>query len=134
MSPSELWKSFIEKYEVIAGLYQKFDTQKNILEFLEFTSTENAGPFAFTQALFLPAIMLLGDDDQLAHYKHLCFDNRIITSYAQTEVSHGSDVQGLETIATYDKAKKVFTLNTPSNGAIKYWPGGMGHFCTHLVS
>lgn len=43
--------------------------------------------------------------------------------YAQTELGHGSDVQSLETTATYDKASKTFTLNTPTVSATKWWIG-----------
>jgi acyl-CoA oxidase len=46
--------------------------------------------------------------------------------YAQTEIGHGSNVQGLETTATYNVETKSFTINTPSLTAAKYWIGGLG--------
>lgn len=39
---------------------------------------------------------------------------KIIGSYAQTELGHGSNVRGLQTTATYDKETQEFILNTPT--------------------
>lgn len=58
---------------------------------------------------------------------------KIIGCYAQTELGHGSNVPGLETTATYDKATDEFVLNTPSVSAAKYWIGGLGMHSTHCV-
>ena len=38
---------------------------------------------------------------------------KIIGSYAQTELGHGSNVRGLQTTAHYDKETDEFLLNTP---------------------
>jgi acyl-CoA oxidase len=43
--------------------------------------------------------------------------------YAQTELAHGSDVQNLETTATYDKNTETFVINTPTINATKWWIG-----------
>lgn len=51
--------------------------------------------------------------------------------YAQTELGHGSDVQGLMTTATYDVERQEFVLNTPEVKAAKWWIGDLGIFCTH---
>lgn len=53
--------------------------------------------------------------------------------YAQTEMAHGSNVAGIETTATFDKATGEFVIHTPNIGATKFWPGGLGKFCTHAV-
>lgn len=53
--------------------------------------------------------------------------------YAQTEIGHGSNVAGLETTATLDKATDEFVIHTPSISAAKYWPGDLGRFTTHGV-
>lgn len=53
--------------------------------------------------------------------------------YAQTELGHGSYVQGLETTATFDKETDEFVVHTPTLTATKWWPGDMGLFSTHAI-
>lgn len=53
--------------------------------------------------------------------------------YAQTELGHGSDVQRLETTATYNKDTDTFTINTPTISAAKWWIGDLGMHCTHAA-
>jgi len=63
----------------------------------------------------------------------LCKNARILGGYAQTELGHGSDVSGLETTATFDKATDEFVINTPHPNATKWWPGDIGNHCTHCI-
>lgn len=57
----------------------------------------------------------------------------IIGCYAQTEIAHGSNVNALETTATFDKATDEFVIHTPSIRAYKFWPGNLGRHATHAV-
>lgn len=57
----------------------------------------------------------------------------IIGCYAQTELGHGSNVAGLETTATLDKATDEFVVHTPTIKATKYWPGSLGLQATHAI-
>ncbi|XP_027179498.1 acyl-coenzyme A oxidase 2, peroxisomal [Coffea eugenioides] len=43
--------------------------------------------------------------------------------FAMTELHHGSNVQGLQTVATFDPLTDEFIINTPNDGAIKWWIG-----------
>lgn len=58
---------------------------------------------------------------------------KIICCYAQTELGHGSNVQGLETTATYDPATNEFVINTPTLTALKWWIGGLGRTASHAI-
>ena len=41
---------------------------------------------------FLPALQLLGSEEQVKKWVPLSLDHKIIGSYAQTEMAHGSDI------------------------------------------
>lgn len=57
----------------------------------------------------------------------------ITGSYAQTELGHGSNVRGLQTIAEYDIQTETFLLNTPTLTSIKWWTGCLGKNATHCM-
>lgn len=53
--------------------------------------------------------------------------------FAMTELHHGSNVQGIQTSATFDKNRDEFVINTPNEGATKWWIGNAacdGKFAT----
>ncbi|XP_077249949.1 acyl-CoA oxidase 2 [Tasmannia lanceolata] len=53
--------------------------------------------------------------------------------FAMTELHHGSNVQGLQTIARFDPITDEFIIDTPNDGAIKWWIGNAavhGKFAT----
>lgn len=83
--------------------------------------------------MFRDTVKFLGTDDQVKHWLPKINNLDITGCYAQTEIGHGSDVQGLETTATFDHDKDEFVIHTPSNTATKWWPGEMGRFANHAV-
>ncbi len=48
-------------------------------------------------------------------------------------MGHGSDVQGLQTVAVLDKENDEFVLNTPNIGATKFWIGEMGVLANYAM-
>ncbi|KAK4799251.1 hypothetical protein SAY86_024616 [Trapa natans] len=54
--------------------------------------------------------------------------------FAMTELGHGSNVRGIETITTYDSNTGEFIINTPCESAQKYWIGGAANHATHTVA
>lgn len=53
--------------------------------------------------MFFLAVQNLGDEDQVAEYIPKLNNLRMMGTYAQTELGHGSNVAGIETTATFDK-------------------------------
>lgn len=84
--------------------------------------------------MFIPTIRNLGSDKQIDKWIPLASTFQIVGCYAQTELGHGSDVQSLETTATYDHKTEEFVLNSPTITATKWWIGDLGVFATHCVT
>ncbi|KAL8031580.1 hypothetical protein ABFX02_13G035200 [Erythranthe guttata] len=53
--------------------------------------------------------------------------------FSMTELGHGSNVRGIETVTTYDSKSGEFVINTPCESAQKYWIGGAANHATHTV-
>lgn len=70
-------------------------------------------PFSW-QGMFVPAIKGQGTDEQHQKWLPLAYKMQIIGCYAQTELGHGSNVQGLETTATFDPQTDEFVIHSPT--------------------
>lgn len=64
--------------------------------------------------MFVPAIRGQGTEEQQQKWLPLAYKMQIIGCYAQTELGHGSNVQGLETTATFDPSTDEFIMNSPT--------------------
>lgn len=64
--------------------------------------------------MFIPAIKGQGTDEQQKKWLPLAYKMQIIGCYAQTELGHGSNVQGLETTATFDPQTDEFVIHSPT--------------------
>ncbi|ERN14015.1 hypothetical protein AMTRI_Chr01g133320 [Amborella trichopoda] len=53
--------------------------------------------------------------------------------FAMSELGHGSNVRGIETVTTYDSNTGEFVINTPCESAQKYWIGGAANHATHTI-
>ncbi|KAL9246857.1 hypothetical protein vseg_020344 [Gypsophila vaccaria] len=83
--------------------------------------------------MFIPAIKGQGTDEQQQKWLPLAYSMQIIGSYAQTELGHGSNVQGLETTATFDHKTDEFVLHSPTLTSRKWWPGSLAKVATHAI-
>ncbi|XP_074951938.1 peroxisomal acyl-coenzyme A oxidase 2 isoform X3 [Phalacrocorax aristotelis] len=93
-----------------------------------------SGDVAFLlHRIFMRSISVLGSNEQIAKWIPLASQYKLIGSYAQTELGHGTYIQGLETTAVFDITTQEFILNTPKISAMKWWPGDMGRSATHAV-
>ncbi|KAK9221609.1 hypothetical protein WN944_010036 [Citrus x changshan-huyou] len=57
----------------------------------------------------------------------------VLGCFAMTELGHGSNVRGIETVTTYDANTGEFIINTPCESAQKYWIGGAANHATHTI-
>ena len=86
-----------------------------------------------TISMFRLSVENLASAEQKAKWLPLIQNLDILGCYAQTEIGHGSNVAGLLTTATLDKATDEFVINTPCIEASKYWPGDLGRFSSHAI-
>jgi acyl-CoA oxidase len=74
--------------------------------------------------LFGGAIENLGTERHHQAYVKKLIDLELLGCFAMTETGHGSDVQALETTATYDPATQEFVIDSPTRTSRKDYIGG----------
>lgn len=74
--------------------------------------------------LFGGAIENLGTERHHAAYVQKIIDLDLLGCFAMTETGHGSDVQSIETTATYDPATEEFVVHSPTPSSRKDYIGG----------
>lgn len=87
--------------------------------------------------MFLPSLMNQADEEQQSWWVAKALNYEIIGTYAQTEITHGSNVRGLKTTATYDESlyggQGGWHVHSPSLDAAKWWPGGLAKSANCVV-
>lgn len=73
-----------------------------------------------------PTIINQSDEEQQERWIESGKNKQYLSTYAQTELGHGTNIKKLETTATYDPKAEEFVLNSPTTTSIKWWPGNMG--------
>jgi acyl-CoA oxidase len=84
-------------------------------------------------SMFIPLMMYHTSPEQKERWLEDALNLRMIGAYAQTEIAHGSNVRGIETIALFNEDSQCFDLHSPTLTSLKWWPGGLGHTATHAV-
>jgi len=84
-------------------------------------------------SMFLNAIQSQASEEQLTEWLPKCLTGPIIGTYAQTELGHGTFLRGMETTATFDGVTDEFILHSPTDTAMKWWPGGLGRTANHCL-
>ncbi|MBX5486374.1 MAG: acyl-CoA dehydrogenase family protein [Mycolicibacterium hassiacum] len=74
--------------------------------------------------LFGGAIENLGTERHHQAYVRQIIDLDLLGCFAMTETGHGSDVQSIETTATYDPATREFVIDSPTATSRKDYIGG----------
>jgi acyl-CoA oxidase len=73
--------------------------------------------------LFGGAILHLGTERHHERYLHAAASTELLGCFAMTETGHGSNVQALDTTATYDPETEEFVIHTPHEDARKDYIG-----------
>nr|XP_017512265.2 peroxisomal acyl-coenzyme A oxidase 2 isoform X2 [Manis javanica] len=133
MTQNEHYEAAVRKTFHIQMIAQRLGWAKDSLE-LRYAYRALSGVLAFNlHRVFLIALRSLGSEEQIDRWVPLCNNFQIITTYAQTELGHGTYLQGLETEATYDAATQEFVVHSPTMTATKWWPGDLGRSATHAL-
>ncbi|CAK4143177.1 unnamed protein product [Aphanomyces euteiches] len=90
-------------------------------------------PIDTHRVMFVPTLETQMDDEQRAYWLPKAKAFQITGAYAQTELGHGSNVQGIETTAHYDVKTQEFILNSPTLTSRKWWPGELGKTANYCV-
>ncbi|ORZ10698.1 acyl-CoA dehydrogenase/oxidase, partial [Catenaria anguillulae PL171] len=85
------------------------------------------------EGMFLPVLRSQCSPEQAKYWIPLAEQYKIIGSYAQTELAHGSNLSGLETTATYIQETDEFEIHSPDITAAKWWIGSLGVMSTHTL-
>ncbi|KAJ1931532.1 hypothetical protein GGF37_007365, partial [Kickxella alabastrina] len=91
------------------------------------------GPFGLHRAMFIPTLQNQATEEQRRVFLEPALRYEILGCYAQTEIGHGSNVQGLETTCTFIPETDEFDVHTPSVSACKWWIGSLGVTATHAM-
>ncbi|GAA5798873.1 hypothetical protein HPULCUR_004280 [Helicostylum pulchrum] len=124
---SSLWKDNRIVELVREQNWDETDTQ--IANLLYDQST----PFTLHYQMFIPTLMNQTTAEQKKLFLAPALSHRIIGCYAQTELGHGSNVQGLETTATYIPETNEFELHSPTLTSSKWWAGGLGKAANYAI-
>lgn len=82
--------------------------------------------------MFMTFLRANANADQKKAWLDLALEGKYFGCYAQTELGHGSNLRGLETLATFDKETDEFVIHSPTLTSLKWWPTGM-YASTHAV-
>ncbi|KAG2488798.1 hypothetical protein HYH03_012598 [Edaphochlamys debaryana] len=128
-------EEYVGGLKAALGIWEKMKSESLSLEdgALMRTLVDFPGGLELHIGMFIPSIMSQGDPEQQAKWMPLCMGLKIIGTYAQTELGHGTFVRGLETTATYDPQAQEFVIHSPTLTATKWWPGGLGKTATHAI-
>ncbi|KAF0690792.1 Aste57867_17847 [Aphanomyces stellatus] len=129
----ERYEKALEKSFAYAKLLEKHGITDPAEASFVYYSIGEPLPIDVHRSMFIPTLETQMDDEQKAQWLPLAYSYQITGAYAQTELGHGSNVQGIETTAHYDPKTQEFILHSPTITSRKWWPGGLGKTANHCV-
>lgn len=125
-----LWCQELAKQGFGAWAFPPFADGKNdmegyfaIMETLSYHDLSMVIKFGVQFGLWGMSIFFLGTEKHHRKYLKDVGSLKLPGCFAMTETGHGSNVRGLETTATYNHDKKIFTIHTPNPDARKEYIG-----------
>ncbi|KAI9499269.1 acyl-CoA dehydrogenase/oxidase C-terminal [Zychaea mexicana] len=94
---------------------------------------DQPSPYRLHYIMFIPTLEGQCNEEQRKLFLEPSKRDEIIGCYAQTELGHGSNVQGLETTATYIPETNEFELHSPHLSSAKWWIGALGKTANYAV-
>ncbi|KAI9259026.1 acyl-CoA dehydrogenase/oxidase C-terminal [Phascolomyces articulosus] len=94
---------------------------------------DQPSPYSLHYTMFLPTLKNQCNDEQIKLFYERALRHEIIGCYAQTELGHGSNIQGLETTATYIPETNEFEIHSPHLTSSKWWIGTLGKTANYAV-
>lgn len=95
--------------------------------------TDEMSPYQLNNTMFRQTLREQTNDEQRRYWLKQCEEWNIVGAYCQTELGHGSNVQGLETTATWDPKTGDFILHSPHLTSAKWWNGSLGRTANYGV-
>jgi len=137
MTREEMIEDWWRRYMVWNSIESPLHEKDSILEQLPFSNIFSrivgVGTLDLHMSMFTNCMAMFTTEEQKKKWLQKTLNNNIIGCYAQTEIGHGSNVNALETTATFDLEKDEWIIHTPTIRATKFWPGSLGISATHAV-
>eukprot|EP00271_Cylindrocystis_brebissonii_P008928 TRINITY_DN23463_c0_g1_i1.p1 TRINITY_DN23463_c0_g1~~TRINITY_DN23463_c0_g1_i1.p1 ORF type:complete len:695 (-),score=132.58 TRINITY_DN23463_c0_g1_i1:105-2189(-) len=125
------------------GVFRNWLTTKNVEEMRKYAVQHEAiGYYDHSMGVKLGvhvhlwggAVRFLGTERHHQKWLQPTEEYQVAGCFALTELGHGSNVRGIETVATYDARSQEFIISTPCESAQKFWIGGAAQHATHTVA
>ncbi|EIT82120.1 acyl-CoA oxidase [Aspergillus oryzae 100-8] len=112
LSREDLFKLALARAKLLRRLVDKHGWDIDDYKMAE-TLVDDVSPYYLHLHMFITTIREQASDAQQAYWLPLIESFKIIGAYAQTELGHGSNVQGLELQARWGPGSKEFILHSP---------------------
>ncbi|KAE8375819.1 acyl-CoA dehydrogenase/oxidase C-terminal [Aspergillus bertholletiae] len=132
LSREDLFKLALARAKLLRRLVDTYGWDIDDYKMAE-TLVDDVSPYYLQMHMFITTIREQASDAQQAYWLPLIESFKIIGAYAQTELGHGSNVQGLELQARWDPRSKEFILHSPTLTASKWWNGSLGRTANHAI-
>lgn len=115
------WKNLNYDYETYKQKPLYFVPTLNVMSLLDAGAATKVGVHF---GLYTKTILSLGTEKHVKWIER-AFRLEDYGCFLLTEMAHGSNVQGINTLAVYDAGSQDFVLNSPVNSSMKFWIGNL---------